>query len=189
MYLVRHCDYDNPRNILPGRLPVPLSNLGVEQAKKLATDFSDKNITKIYSSAVLRCKQTAEIISQATIPLEYDPRLLEVFSAYQGHWNEGALDWSVFFKYRHELGGEGYIDVQNRIVSFFNEVSKKDQGDIIVCTHGDPLYLLYLHLTGKPLPPATIELGVRTNLEYQPKGSVRIIELEGTQYNVQPITT
>ena len=39
IYLVRHTQYDNPRHILVGRLPVTLSNEGVAEAEKLADFF------------------------------------------------------------------------------------------------------------------------------------------------------
>ena len=61
IYLLRHCEYVNPNNIMPGRLPVELSEEGLNQAKRLRKYFMDKDIGMIYSSAVRRCKQTAEI--------------------------------------------------------------------------------------------------------------------------------
>jgi broad specificity phosphatase PhoE len=88
MYLLRHCDYDNPRTILPGRLPVELSEQGKRRAQELQQFFADKEIAAIYSSAVLRCRQTVEIIADKKIPIFYDARLLETLSAYQGYWGE-----------------------------------------------------------------------------------------------------
>ena len=86
IYLLRHCEYEAIPPILPGRLPVQLSLRGIERAKRLSRFFKSKNIKKLYSSAVLRCKQTAEIISDGIIPVTYDKDLLETLSAYQGYW-------------------------------------------------------------------------------------------------------
>lgn len=98
IYLLRHCAYSNPLNILPGRLPVELSQEGRENALRLKEYFADKNIKQIYSSAVKRCKQTAEIIADHNIPLTFDQRLLETFSAYQGYWESNANNtWDHFF--------------------------------------------------------------------------------------------
>lgn len=181
MYLVRHCDYSNPLKILVGRLPVELSEQGTQHAHALHSYFADKNIQKIYSSAVRRCQQTSEIISNTTIPIEYDQRLLETFSAYQGYWGgvteSGDLDWTDFFVHRNELGGEGAMDIQKRMVSFYtDQLSKTDEETILICSHGDPLYLLYLHLIGKK---DISDVDIHGELpDYQPKGSIRIITLD-----------
>jgi broad specificity phosphatase PhoE len=152
IYLLRHCDYDNPRNILPGRLPVALSASGTRQAQTLQAHFADKQITKIYSSAVLRCKQTAEIVSGGTIPIVYDPRLLEIFSAYQGYWGQ---NWDGtgfhFLSHRNELGGENFADVKARMADFWDELRQKEDGNIIICSHGDPLQILYCYIHNLPL--------------------------------------
>jgi hypothetical protein len=113
IYLIRHGEYANPRNILPGRLPVPLSDKGNKQVKKLAVFFQDKDIEKIYSSAVLRCKQTSEIVSGGKIPIKFDKRLLETHSAYQGYWFKQGLklDWKHFFDNVMELGGNYMKDI------------------------------------------------------------------------------
>lgn len=119
IYLLRHCDYSNPRNILPGRLPLELSEKGKEQAEKLKNHFIDKHIGKIYSSAVLRCKQTSEIIAAGSIPIIFDQRILETFSAYQGYWEENwhGTGWHLF-SHKKELGGEGLVDLQKRMQIF-----------------------------------------------------------------------
>ena len=118
LYLVRHCSYDKSRKILPGRLPVPLSKQGKNEAQNLRRYFSDKKIVRIYTSAVLRCQQTAKIMGGGKIPVTYDQRLLECFSAYQGYWK---VEWRHFFIHRHELGGENHQDVQNRMIDFFKK--------------------------------------------------------------------
>lgn len=149
IYLVRHGAYENPRNILHGRLPVELSEEGTKQANKLKEYFKYKDISKIYSSAVLRCKRTSEIISDNKIPIIHDKRILEVLSAYQGYWE---IDWTQFFSHMDELGGESYKDVQKRMIDFWNEIYKKEPGNFIICSHGDPLYLLMHYLINKPIP-------------------------------------
>jgi len=153
VYFVRHGDYANPRNIMPGRLPVELSAYGWKQAEKLAKYFSDKNINTIYSSAVVRCRQTIEIFSkQANLPILYDVRLVETLSAYQGFWFEGKVDWSHFFGHLKELGGENFTDIQNRAISFYKDVILKTEGNMVVSSHGDVILFLILYIKGLPLP-------------------------------------
>lgn len=144
IYLLRHCEYENPRNILPGRLPLDLSEIGKTRAKELAQIFAGKNVARIYSSAVERCKQTAEIVSEGKIPVIFDQRILETLSAYQGYWGENKTqDGFNFFSHRNELGGEGLADIQVRMDSFWKEITKDLHENIVICSHGDPLQVLY----------------------------------------------
>ena len=184
VYLVRHCDYDNPMNIIPGRLPLPLSNQGKKQAEKLALYFEGKKIQKVYSSAVQRCKETAQIISQGKIPVVFDKRLLESITAYQGYsFGNKPLDWKEFHKHRDELGGESYVDIWNRAESFLHEIVQKDEGNIVICSHGDELFIMYLILSKKPVPDLEIlDLeDVLDSKDYQPRSSVRELIVEGVR--------
>lgn len=157
LYLVRHCEYANPRNIIPGRLPVELSPEGKQHAHQLQAFFAPKSVTALYSSAVKRCQQTSQIIvqdHQPPIPIIYDQRLLEGHFAYQGYWVNHAQH-----AYGHypELGGESRKDVYTRVVEFYQQAIKPHStgniGNVIVCSHGDPIYFLSLYLAGRPLPP------------------------------------
>jgi broad specificity phosphatase PhoE len=86
------------------------------------------------------------------------------------------LDWSHFFTHRNELGGENFADIQRRVVAFFNDLITTPHHNVVVCSHGDPLYLLFLHLKKLPLPN---ELTVATEDDgYQPKASIRCLTLQ-----------
>lgn len=183
LYLVRHCAQDNPRHILPGRLPTELSEEGKRQALRLRSFFADKHIAMIYSSAVLRCKQTAEIIAGGTTPIQYDQRLLETFSAYQGYWVE---DWTHFFSHINEFGGESNADIQQRIVDFYQSTPFVDGQDYVICSHGDPLYFLFQHLDHQPLLPQDVVIPPE---DYQPTGSIRIIRRDTSTTTINPFIT
>jgi len=193
VYFVRHCEYDNPRNILVGRLPVALSSLGERRAEKLHSYFADKQIERIYSSAVLRCKQTAETIAGGIIPVTYDQRLLESLSGYQGYWIAGDLskneNWKDFFGHRDEVGGESIEDIQKRMISFYGEVVKRPENNIIVCSHDDPLFALYKHITGTPLKGDMETLEEMPDSGSQPKGSVRELVVDARGATFLPLVT
>jgi broad specificity phosphatase PhoE len=176
MYLLRHCDYDNPRTILPGRLPVELSEQGKRRAQELQQFFADKEIAAIYSSAVLRCRQTVEIIADKKIPIFYDTRLLETLSAYQGYWGENQTAAGFeFFLHQSELGGETLQDIHKRVASFWEEITKNLSQNILVCSHGDPLMVLHHHIHKIPLPDDNV---TETNLAgWLEKGAFNQIEL------------
>lgn len=175
IYLVRHADYVKDYGLLKGRLPVELSKIGLEQAKVLNNFFKDKSIEKIYSSAVKRCKQTAEIISNQKIEIEFKKDLLEALIPYQGY-KEG--NWEDEAYTHEELGGESILDIYQRVVSFYNEVIKQKHENVIICSHGDPLHFLYVHLKNGKIENNYKEL---RNLysDYQSKASVRLVKVEG----------
>lgn len=193
IYLVRHCEYENPDNIFPGRLPVPLSKTGFVRAKKLHEYFVDKKIQTIYSSPVLRCKQTAETISGGTTPITVDIRLAETFSAYQGYKVQGDLtndsSWLDYHSHVDELGGETFANLTDRMMDFFNTVILHETGNIIICSHQDPLYALYSKLANKPLALSNIDIArTMESNGAQPKGSVYPVAIhdDGT-YAVQAL--
>ncbi len=186
LYLVRHCSYDKSRTILPGRLPIPLSIKGKKEAYKLRRFFSDKKISKIFSSAVLRCQQTSKIISAGKIPIIYDQRLLECFSAYQGYWK---VEWRHFFGHRQELGGESHQDVQNRMIDFYKKTKFTSNKNYIICSHGDPLYFFYQYLTKQPLLKENkLNEEPLTPSDYQSTGSILKINIYSKEkIEVQPL--
>ncbi|MBU0975123.1 histidine phosphatase family protein [Patescibacteria group bacterium] len=182
-YLVRHAQYANPLNILVGRLPVELSEAGKKEAGKLASFFENKNIDKIYSSPVLRCKQTSEIISSNSISIEHDLRIAETLSAFQGYWE---MDWDYFFTHAEDLGGETPQDIHNRVTNFWDEVQSKNHNNVVICSHGDPLYLLYANIAGIPLPTIR-EIYKIPEDEYQPKASIRTLIVDNNETSIGPI--
>src|SRR5947207_15631849 len=63
LYLTRHGKVHNPNHILYGRLPrFGLSEQGKKEAQELCLSFKNKNISALYTSPLLRARQTAEII-------------------------------------------------------------------------------------------------------------------------------
>lgn len=179
VYLLRHTEYDNPRHILPGRLPVELSAKGVTQAEKLRDYFADKNIAKIFSSAILRCKQTSEIISNGKIPIEYDRRLLEVLCAYQGYWVENT---DLYYTMRPTLGGELNIDVQKRMIDFWGQINFEEKKNYLISSHGDPIYFLYQYFCNFELKKEE-DLGDLP--DYPPMGSFYVLEKKGGKWKVK----
>ncbi len=185
-YLLRHCQYANPRNIIVGRLPVVLSEEGELEALKLKDYFADKQIERIYSSAVERCKQTATVVADGKINLIYDQRILEGFSAYQGYWmDEQTPPWIDYYSHRNELGGENVQDVQKRMVDFWLSLSNITD-NLILCSHGDPLYTLYSYLTHTDI--SGLEEAVSQSKDYIPKGAFWQFEGEGEDWKLVGLT-
>jgi len=178
VYLVRHAEYENPQKIIPGRLPVPLSENGIKQAEMLFKFFKDRNISQIFSSPVRRCKQTSEMISKNNTPIEFDIRLSEVLSAMQGSKEENWRE--LLYNSTDKIGGETQTDVYNRLADFWMTTKFEIDKNYLICSHGDPLYFLFQFLKKGQL---SNDLSVNEPTGYQQKASVRIIDMSGE--NVQ----
>ena len=140
IYFIRHGEVHNPQNILYGRLPqYRLSELGENQVNATAGFLSDRNITSIYSSPLLRARQTALIIAEKLkIPLiQIDRRVIEILTHFQGKsWDELHNLESDFLAVEHYIPGDETIaDIEERMVSFIFNVPR---GNHVVVTHGDP---------------------------------------------------
>jgi broad specificity phosphatase PhoE len=137
-----------------------LTEEGIKMVKESAIELKKEIIkysfftppydVKIYSSPLLRTKQTAKIIADVLCVenIEYDERLKEV---QYGSYDEGPvhnLPYDVYdidkFK---DQGSETYEDVDNRVRSFMKE-KFNDIDTILVVSHALPIREMHKMLTG-----------------------------------------
>lgn len=63
IYLIRHGEsQNNKKDVLSGIQDIPLTQVGVEQSKKLAVFFKGKTIDKVITSPLQRAKHTGALI-------------------------------------------------------------------------------------------------------------------------------
>ncbi len=74
LYLIRHGETEyNRTHKMQGHQPIPLNDLGIQQAKLLAARMQGLRIDKIYASDLRRTVMTASILSAYTgVPVFYD---------------------------------------------------------------------------------------------------------------------
>jgi broad specificity phosphatase PhoE len=140
-----------------------LTRKGREQAATLARHLKDQDITRIYSSPVLRALETSIILAnQFNIEYEvidalreYDCGVLEGHSdeASWQRWQELYDAWTMHQRWERCIeGGETYIDIQNRFVPFINGLISQfgsTEERILCVSHGGvcslmlPLVLRY----------------------------------------------
>ncbi|OGD24816.1 hypothetical protein A2819_01065 [Candidatus Azambacteria bacterium RIFCSPHIGHO2_01_FULL_40_24] len=119
---------------------------GAKEIGKLIPWFRKKNIDLIFSSDILRTKETAQIIAGAlNKKIIYDKRLREHnFGAYNGRTHK---EWHALFggnktdQYAIKPpGGENLKDVQKRMTDFLKELDKNYEGKtILIISHANPI--------------------------------------------------
>ena len=136
LYFVRHGESEaNTQRVISNReSPFGLTGRGRQQATILAGKLKDISITAIFSSPVLRARETADILSrslrqpyQVTEALrEYDCGILEDKSD-DASWimhREIAEDWTLHHNWqRKPEGGESFLDIQNRFLPFIEALT------------------------------------------------------------------
>ena len=139
----------------PEKFENPLTGKGIKEVKKSAEDLKDKNIDLIFSSDILRTKETAGIVGKVLkLEPKYDKRLRESnFGIFNGQPREkvqeffGPKDIMRFNK--KPKGGEKYIDIEKRMVGFLKATDKKFKNKVILIVgHELPMMLLEAAVRG-----------------------------------------
>ncbi|MEH6709818.1 MAG: histidine phosphatase family protein [Paraglaciecola polaris] len=155
-YLCRHGQSEfNARGILQGHMESPLTALGKQQARVLASKTKQWNIQHIVSSHLGRAKQTAEICAQQ---LSIAHHSLPGFAERQlGCWQGQALqelqEFTQFQQhcYQHTSQpagnahgyGETTDTVRQRMVAALHELATQSLAEnILIISHGDALACL-----------------------------------------------
>jgi isoleucyl-tRNA synthetase len=126
-----------------------LTQKGREQVLGVVESLRNKNLDLIISSPVLRTKETTEIISKELgVEIVFDDRLKEKsFGDYEG---KSLKEYQDF--YGHEFdkldkplpNGENSNDIRKRMGDFIYDTDSKYQNkNILIVSHGTPIYLLY----------------------------------------------
>jgi probable phosphoglycerate mutase len=158
VYLVRHAEVENPDDIEYMRLPgFGLSDFGRKQAEELSLYFKDKNISKIYSSPLLRTRETAQIIAGAA-KVTYCKEFTEAnFKKWQGLRRSDRPKAEVEGYYKNPVKysailGESLSDIQKRVNKKLFRIVEDHQGEnILIVTHASPLVVMMLFFENKPL--------------------------------------
>lgn len=105
--LVRHGQTDwNLEGRYQGQSDVPLNENGFVQAMQLAEQLKGETFAAIYSSDLLRARQTAQPVAKMLgMPVQIEPRLREIN---QGEW-EGVLVEDIRARYA-ELWSQRTVD-------------------------------------------------------------------------------
>jgi broad specificity phosphatase PhoE len=160
-FFVRHGEsLKNTKNIAscwPEKKRFPLTRKGRKQIKGLAVKLKNKKIDLIFTSDLLRAKQTAEIVGKKLgLEPKLDKRLREInVGILNGRslkeigevWNQDKkLSPLKHYSKRFKIappGGETYKDAEKRMFSFLKELNQKHKDkNILIISHARSITLL-----------------------------------------------
>ena len=175
IFFVRHGEVHNPAGIFYGRLPrFRLSETGRRQAAAAATVLAAEPLAAIYTSPLLRARQTAAVIAaHHAVPLRHSSLLLEIGTSWAGTPNKEVPKGTSFYVDRRHESDETVEDVLGRMQRLLRLLVRRHQGQIVACvSHADPIANIALWAGGhevtakllqQPLAPAR---GAVTVFEY-----------------------
>lgn len=153
---IRHGEVDNKNNVLYGRLPgFSLSKRGIGQIENTARKLKKYTPRHLYTSPLLRARQSSAIIGRT---LELKPvisrRLIEVDIIFQGmplsQYREKTQP-GLYSEKNIKRGQESIERIFNRMLNFVETVKKRHpQKVILAVSHGDPILILKALSQNKP---------------------------------------
>lgn len=142
IYFTRHGQTDwNIVRRLQGKSDIPLNATGIAQAIKTKEVLQDIRIDKIYTSPLLRARQTAEIINEDRgIVMYEEKRLMERgFGTYEGKLRKDIAIADLWLPSDTPLfiGGEDTNSFFKRVEEFIDEIVEESQtSNLLLVAHG-----------------------------------------------------
>lgn len=142
--LLRHGEtaYNAEGNKYCGRTDIPLTDKGIEQARRMNNLLQDYDFDQIFCSPLLRARTTAEIASGTPTKVQTDNRLIEVdFGQWEGKRSEDFIaedpdSWTNWLadptQFRAGNTGERGDEIIARLDSFYTELLEKFDGQTIL---------------------------------------------------------
>lgn len=140
----------------------PLNETGFKQAQAFYEAFNHVPFDKVYTSTLLRTKQTVKPFLDLGIPTEelegldeiswgiyegkeQDETIMTGFDRVVSSWREGNLDLGIE---RGESPNQ-LVARQKEAISYMLEQENEQQ--VLVCMHGRAMRIMLCHLTGVPV--------------------------------------
>jgi len=194
IYLIRHAQTAwNADGRWQGSIDIPLDEFGHQQAQALASHLAARPVGSVYSSDLLRARQTAEPVAAALgLAVQTDPRLREMNLGIF----EGLTRSEILQRYPQELRslsedymgfvvpkGESRQMMQDRAHEALSEIACIGIGPhIVVVTHGGTIRTLLLkHAPAPQIAAVKFHNTSITTLRYD-DGRWSLVELASTMH-------
>lgn len=162
IYLVRHGEVHNPKGIIYARLPrYSLSKKGIKQIEQTSNFLKNKDISAIYSSPMLRTRQTSKII-QNKLPnskIRYLIDLMEVKTSLQGKLfaDVDLVNTDYYSPPVLKPTDETMEQIGARMEKAIKMIARNNMGkNIVIVSHGDPIMILEARIKKLPMKMSSI---------------------------------
>lgn len=154
IYLIRHTSVDLNGSYFYGRTDVPLAPSFPEEATRIRSLLPESLDFPFWSSPLSRCRLLAERLE---VPFTTDERLLELDF---GQWEMKAIEQIPKQERDHFLAnftrqtppeGEGFPEMQKRVVEFLEEVVEMKHDTVGIVAHSGVIRSMLCHVMGLPL--------------------------------------
>ncbi|MEW6087899.1 MAG: histidine phosphatase family protein [bacterium] len=159
IYLIRHGESVlNGRNVIQGQSDPPLSKTGVDQVELLAKSLTKEKFNFLYTSELMRAKQTAEVLSKDLgLPISFHKDLAEIFlGEWEGktpeevnrEYNSGYEKWRKNPTKTLIPGAEHIPEFRKRVSGTFRNILKNhsDDDNIIIVAHAGTITAIICHI-------------------------------------------
>lgn len=160
----------NKEKKMQGIVDIPLSDEGIEHAKKMAEKLKDKKIDIAFCSPLDRAKQTMEIINECRdekVPILTDDALIERnYALYEGR-DKKTFNYDIVWDYSNPLNVENFFDFAWPIIYFiFGKLLRayKDK-TVLIVSHGGVSKVFEMILSKTSLCPEEIASYLPDNSE------------------------
>lgn len=160
LYMVRHGQTASSReNRFTGSSDPPLTAVGEEMAQAFAQAYVSMTWEAIYTSPMLRARQTANPLSRLTgVPTTLEDGLKEIdYGEWEGlrqdevkqRWSEAFEHWADDVASRGTPGGETAFHVAARAMRVVEAIrSRHQQGNVLIVSHKATLRVITCALLG-----------------------------------------
>ena len=190
IYILRHGHVHNPQQVLYGHMPgFHLSEKGKREVQVSADYLHDKGISAVYSSPLLRARQSARIISNTLkiSKVSIRAKLTESHTHFQGspYSEVNAISFD-FYSDNHRIEtDETLTQITDRMTKQIFAITAEHPEQTIVCvSHGDPILVLYLVMNGKPVTPVSVRPATKG---FSHTAEIFKISLNGSHYSMESV--
>ncbi len=188
LWLVRHGETAwNAEGRVQGQTDVPLNETGFVQARTLAAVLAGERFAAIYSSDLLRVRQTAEPVARKLgLPVQLDPGLRErhyglfetlTYAEVRERYPEDYARFRMKDPEYDFRGGEGLRAFFERSMACLMGIAARHAGDdVLIFTHGGVLEMAYRYAHG---------LGLSSKRDFAiPNAALNRIEIAGDEWTI-----
>ena len=189
--LIRHGLTDAVGRVMAGRSPgVHLNDVGRRQAATLPARLANVPVHAVYSSPLERALETAQPLAEARgLNVHIDPRFVEIeygdwtnrtFASMAG--DEGWRAYNAFRGVSRPPGGEGLVDIQQRVVAGLLDLSSRHPGQTVaIVSHADTLRAAVMYVLSIPIDfVLRVELDpARISVVELGTGAPRVLQVNG----------